>query len=97
MKSFYLSFSISMAAVIDHVLAYPGMAAKLNEVSKLIKRNNPVDTNVLLGDLAKGHTTIAGTTIFDCLADKIDCYDTTVKVSPNSKRLIVDVRYSQLL
>ncbi|KAE9974692.1 hypothetical protein EG328_003704 [Venturia inaequalis] len=68
-----------MAAVIDHVLAYPGMAAKLNEVSKLIKRNNPVGTNVLLGDLAKGHTTVAGTTIFDCLADKIDCYDTTVK------------------
>lgn len=88
MKFSYISFGVSIAAVIDHVLAYPGMGAKLNEINKLAKRNNPVGSNILLGDLAQGHTTVAGTTIFDCLADKIDCYDTTVKVSPSAREAI---------
>lgn len=88
MKFPNISYSMSIAAVIDCVFAYPGMGAKLNEISKLAKRNNPVGTNILLGDLAKGHTTVAGTTIFNCLADKIDCYDTTVKVSPNPRKAI---------
>jgi hypothetical protein len=74
--------SASIAALVDHALAYPSMGAKIGEILKLVKRDNPVGTNIALGDLAGGARTATGTTITQCLANTIDCYLTTNKVSP---------------
>jgi hypothetical protein len=74
--------SASIAALIDHALAYPSMGAKIGEILRLAKRDNPVGTNIALGDLVGGARTTTGTTITQCLANTIDCYLTTNKVSP---------------
>jgi hypothetical protein len=82
MKFSQILRSASIAAVIDHALAYPGIGAKFAETSNLVKRNNPVGANIPLGDLLGGPRTTTGKTATNCLADTIDCHLTTPKVGP---------------
>jgi hypothetical protein len=81
MKFSQISLCAAIAALIEPSMAYPGMGSTLTELRRRIsKRDNPVGTNIPLGDLAQGPKTPVGKTILDCFANEIDCYVTDPKV-----------------